>query len=486
MKRLLVGMSLLAACAGKAAERPNIIMMMCDDMGWGDTGFNGHPVIQTPHLDQLAADGANLTHFYSIGPVCSPTRTSFVTGRHYYRMGIWSANNGHLPKEEYTIARLLKQEGYTTGHFGKWHMGTLNPEISPKGKGRLPKENYAPPWERDYDRSFVVECAVKTWEPTEGRQAKDNPYYEDGVVTTDNLRGDTSRIIMDRVIPFVQDASQRDTPFLAVVWFNAPHKDIEAGPEYLKRYAGYGEAAHYFGCISAVDDQVGRLRAELDRLGIADDTVLLFTSDNGCVGGKLKTAKEYENAKGRCAGSAGGFSGGKRKIQEGGVRVPGVAYWPGQTKPGSVIDVPVSVLDYLPTIARAVGAPLPENRVLDGEDVMPILRGEKQVHDKSIPFRFEKSAWLVKGKFKLIIDSPTDASKDRLFNLAEDKTESVNVVAQYPEMVQEMRAEILGFLASAEHSHAGGEYETDFQPVEPWQPLGESTKMMKRKSKKSH
>ncbi|VGO18084.1 sulfatase family protein [Pontiella sulfatireligans] len=460
----------VSACAENT--RPNFVLMMCDDLGYGDVGFNGNDTVLTPHLDKLATDGVNLTHFYSIGPVCSPTRTSFVTGRHYWRMGIWSANKGHLPKEEFTLAKMLKQKGYTTGHFGKWHMGTLNPETSPKGKGRMPKKNFAPPWERDYDRSFVMEVAVKTWEPTEGRQAKDNPYYENGKVTTENLNGDTSRIIMDRAIPFIQEAAKSDTPFLSVIWFNAPHKDVEAGPEHLARYEGFGEAAHYLGCISGVDDQVGRLREELERLGIADDTVLLFTSDNGPVGNKVKTREEYMKQKGRVAGSSGGFTGGKRTIHEGGVRVPGLAYWPGVTQPGSVIDVPMSVLDYLPTIGSYVGAKLPEDRIRDGENILPILKGEKKVHDKSIPFRHHKQAWLVKGKYKLIIESADDTSNDLLFDLTTDKTEANNVASRYPEKVVEMRKEILAFLASAEKSHAGEEYNTDFQPVETWVPLG--------------
>ena len=457
--------------------------MMCDDLGYGDVGFNGNPHVQTPHLNQLATDGANLTHFYSIGPVCSPTRASFLTGRHHYRMGIYSANRGHLPKQENTIAKLLKTKGYTTGHFGKWHLGTLNPEVSPKGKSRKAKANFAPPWERDYDRSFVMEVAVKTWEPTTGRQSKNNPYYEDGVVTGENLNGGSSRIIMDRVIPFVQKAVESKTPFLSVVWFNAPHKDIEAGPEYLKRYEGFGGAAHYFGCISEVDDQVGRLRAELKRLKIEDNTVLLFTSDNGPLGGKLKSKEVYGKSDNRVAGNSGGFTGGKRDMFEGGVRVPSLAYWPGQTTPGSTIDVPMSVLDYLPTLANALGIRLPENRVLDGENVLPILRGDKQTHVKSIPFRYENDAWLVKDKLKLVIVSATDPSKDRLFDLAADKVEAHNIVMRYPEKVSKMRKELLAFLASAKQSHNGEEYETEFKPVERWHALGELSRKMKKKAK---
>lgn len=480
-----VVVSLICSIFAADKERPNVIMIMCDDLGYGDVGFNGNPHVQTPNLNQLAKDGANLTQFYSIGPVCSPTRGSFVTGRHHYRFGIYTANRGHLPKEENTIARALRSKGYTTGHFGKWHMGTLSRTISPKGKGRKPELNYAPPWERDYDRSFVMEVAVKTWEPTEGRQAKDNPYYEDGVVTTDNLRGGSSRIIMDRVVPFIEMAVEAEKPFLSVIWFNAPHKDVEAGPEYLKRYAGFGGAAHYFGCISEMDDQVGRLRSELKRLKIDGNTIIFFTSDNGPLGGQLKSKEAYGKSENRLTGNSGGFTGGKRSLHEGGVRMPSLALWPGQTKPGSIIDVPGSVLDYLPTLAKALDIPLPEDRVLDGENILPILRGEKQEHVKSIPFRYENDAWLVKGKLKLVITSPTDPAKDRLFNLATDKVEAKNLVSEFPTEAAAMRKELLAFLASAKNSHGGGEYGTNFKPVEAWHPLGELSRKAKKQAKEN-
>lgn len=125
------------AVDAKPEEKPNVILMMCDDLGWGDTGFNGNKIIKTPHLDRMAEEGAVLSHFYSVGPVCSPTRASFLTGRHYYRLGVWTANVGHLPKEEYTIARMMKANGYTTGHFGKWHVGTLSKNhVSQGGKAQ--------------------------------------------------------------------------------------------------------------------------------------------------------------------------------------------------------------------------------------------------------------------------------------------------------------------------------------------------------------
>ena len=240
--------------------RPNIILMMADDLGYGDTGFNGNKIIRTPHLDRMAQDGVKLTHFYAGNSVCSPTRGTCLTGRHHHRYGIWTANVGHLPKQEITLARMLKQQGYATGHFGKWHLGTLSKTISSKGERRKPAENFAPPWERDYDRSFVTESAVTTWNPGVGKRARNNPFYDDGVAVDPNdtsLQGGAARVVVDRAVPFMEQAVKEGKPFLSVVWFHAPHEDIEAGPDYLEMYEGQGDAAHYYGCITELDEQVG-------------------------------------------------------------------------------------------------------------------------------------------------------------------------------------------------------------------------------------
>lgn len=460
-------------------KRPNIILMMADDLGWGDTGFNGNTIIKTPHLDKMAEEGVVLSHFYSVGPVCSPTRASFLTGRHYYRMGVFTANKGHLPNEEFTIARMLKNEGYVTGHFGKWHLGTLSKEISAKGPKRKPELNFAPPWQRDYDESFVTESAVCTWDPGIGPRAVNNPYYHNGAPVKDpvkeNVMGDDSRVIMDRVIPFMHSAVKKDKPFVVVIWFHAPHEDIKAGPEYLKMYQEYGEAAHYYGCITAMDEQIGRLRAELSALGIDDNTALFFCSDNGPEG-----PVPLDRKKTRRAGLAGEFRGRKRDVTEGGVRVPALALWPGHFPSGVRCDVPVSVLDYLPTVAQMTGACLPDDLILDGQNALPIIQQKTKVHEKAIPFRYNNKkgsfACLVKGKYKLIIQSKTNNSKDELYDLSSDTKELDNVVAEHPELVKEMREEILNFLKSAQKSHAGGDYNSgNYKPVDPWLELGEGT-----------
>ncbi len=450
--------------AAEQNSKPNIILMMCDDLGWGDTGFNGNEIIKTPNLDQMAKEGAKLTHFYSIGPVCSPTRASFLTGRHYYRSGVWTANVGHLPEEEYSIAKMLKGEGYATGHFGKWHLGTLSKTQSAKGAKRRPADNFAPPWERNYDASFVTESAIGTWNPAKSRQYTNNPYYENGVVASENLEGCDSRVLMDRVIPFIQNAVEDDKPFVSVIWFHAPHAEAIAGPDYLNMYKEYGPAANYYGCITAMDEQVGRLRAELKRLGVAENTAMFFCSDNG---------PEGKAPSGKNAGVTGGLSGRKRSMHDGGVRVPALALWPNKIEPNSTIDVPMSVLDYLPTVSAITGAPLLKDRILDGENVLPILMDGKTTHTKPIPFRYSKQAGLVQGKFKLIIESSTDSSNDKLYDLAKDRAEAKNLAKAMPEKASEMRATIMKFLDSAQMSHSGAEYDTpNYKPTDRWLALG--------------
>ncbi len=465
MKKWIL-LCLLAAAGSFAENKPNIILMMADDLGYGDTGFNGNKIIKTPHLDQMAKDGVKLTHFYAGGPVCSPTRGTCLTGRHYYRYGIWSANQGHLPRQEITLAKMLKEQGYTTGHFGKWHLGTLSKTHSTKGPKRNPEVNYAPPWERDYDRSFVVESSVMTWNPGSDK----NPFYNDGVPLAGDdptLLGGAGRVVVDRVIPFMEQAVKSETPFLAVVWFNAPHEPIKAGPDYLKMYEGYGEAAHFYGCITEMDEQVGRIRANLREWGVADNTLIFFCSDNG---------PEGKAPKGKKAGTTAGLRGRKRSLYDGGVRVPALVEWPGKLTPGSVINVPCSTLDYFPTIAKLTHYQVPDQRPIDGQDMMPIVAGKTDQRTKAIPFRSKGGATLVKEGYKLVLP------RGELYDQSKDWSEENNIASAYPERVAQMTQELMKDLESMKRSHAGQDYnDSSFKPTDEWNVFGKG-----KKRKKSH
>lgn len=463
---VICGMAAFAAPASETAH-PNIILMMADDLGYGDTGFNGNKIIKTPNLDMLADRGVTLTHFYAGNSVCSPTRATCLTGRHHDRMGIFGANQGHLPEQEITLAKMLKGKGYTTGHFGKWHLGTLSKTSSSKGKKRKPELNYAPPWERDYDVSFVVESAVCTWNPGLGKRAKNNPFYENGVALDGNdesLLGGAGRVVGDRVVPFIEKAATAQTPFLAVVWFNAPHEDVEAGPDYLKRYEGYGEAAHFYGCITEMDEQVGRIFQTLEKTGTADNTLIFFCSDNGPEGKEIK---------GRHAGTTAGLRGRKRALYDGGVRVPAFAVWPGHIEPGTRNDAILSTLDYFPTIKNIVNYQMPDARPLDGEDILPILTGKKAKRSKAIPFRYAggKASSLVKDGYKFVL--PTH----ELFDLSKDRAEEHNLASSMPEKAADMERELIAFFENVKKNHAGGDYnDPDFKPVAPWRTFTERKK----------
>ncbi|TWU32326.1 sulfatase family protein [Novipirellula artificiosorum] len=463
VKRIVFGVlfSIVTALVCHGAERPNIILMMADDMGYGDTGFNGNEIIKTPNLDQMAKDGVKLTHFYAGNAVCSPTRGTCLTGRHHHRYGIWTANAGHLPKQEITLARMLKGQGYATGHFGKWHLGTLDKVISSKGAGRKPEQNFAPPWERDYDRSFVTESAVNLWNPGTGNRSKNNPFYDDGKALAPEdprLAGGAARVVVDQAVPFMEEAVADGTPFFSVVWFHAPHEDIEAGPEYLKLYEGHGEGAHYFGCITELDEQVGRIRAKLKELDVAENTLIFFCSDNGPEG--KAPAKRRQ-------GVTAGLRGRKRDLYDGGVRVPALACWPGKFTAGKVVETPLSTLDYFPTIQNLTGYQMPDTRPIDGQDILSIIAGNLDQRDKSIPFIRGNEVSLVKGHFKMV------QPQGELYDLSKDWGEKRDVAAAHPERVELMSREIEAYLASFKVSHSGADYDDpSFKPGGKWKNVG--------------
>lgn len=450
----------------KERERPpNFIFLMADDLGYGDTGFNGNKVISTPNLDTMAKDGIRFTRFYSIGPVCAPTRASFLTGRHYMRFGMMDVNVGKLPKQEITLAKVCKARGYATGHFGKWHLGAMSKIESPRHKN--PAKDYAPPWTRDYDDAFATEISVPTWNPASGKYKKhDSPYWYNGKKVTDNLDGDDSRVIMDRAIPFIQKAVADGTPFMTTIWFHAPHSPVVAGPEYLKMYEGHTEGQqHYYGCITAMDEQIGRLRSELKKLGVDKNTILWFCSDNGPEGsGKPK--RVYDAYSGAYCGKTGGLRGRKRSLYNGGVCVPAVAVWPGTVTKGQTFDVPCSTLDYLPTVCEAIGSDRLGDRPIDGESLLPLLHGRKKTRKSYIPFASNIKAprgAIIKGNFKLCTNL-SSAKADALYHLHDDPAESDNLIADYPELAHSMKDDLQEWIESCRKSFDGDDYREPYEP----------------------
>ena len=445
---------------------PNIVFLMADDLGYGDTGFNGNEVIQTPHLDAMAREGIRFTRFYSIGPVCGPTRASALTGRHYMRFGMMHVNMGKLPEQEITLARASKSKGYSTGHFGKWHLGSMSRTESPRH--RNPAVTFAPPWERDYDDAFATEISCPTWNPASGRFKQHNPpYWHNGKKVTGNLGGDDSRVIMDRVIPFIQNAVNSDTPFLTTVWFHTPHSPVVAGPDYLKMYQGHSEGRqHYYGCITAMDEQIGRLREELKRMGIEKDTLMFFCSDNGPEGDGNPTGK-YDAYRGAFHGSAGELRGRKRSLYEGGVRVPAVAVWPGTVAEGRTVDMPCSTLDYLPTISEMIGFDYPDERPLDGESLLPLLLDRADQRNSFIPFASNieaPRAAIISGEHKLLTNFSKSGDEDALYHVHKDSGESKNLISSRVEMAKSMKTELRKWVESCRDSFDGKDYAEPYEP----------------------
>ena len=435
---------------GVAAGSPNIILCMTDDQGWGDTGYNGHPHLKTPSLDRMSREGVTFTRFYSAAAMCSPTRGSCYTGRNPYRFGITFAMKGMLEPKELPISTVLKEKGYTTGHFGKWHLGTLSRKKGDQkrwgGFAGNPVRYYCPPWERDVDVCFVTESKVPTWDPLidpgpiKGKKppsdasakAYGNDYFTGpGKTVTENTRGDDSRVIMDRALPFIQGAVKEEKPFLAVIWFHTPHSPVVGGPKYREMYADQPEPAqHYYACITAMDEQVGRLRTELKRLGVDGNTMLWFCSDNG----------PARQGSPRHVGSPGGLSGYKLSIREGGIRVPGLLVWPDKVKKSRVVSAPCVTSDYFPTILDALDIPLPKDRVYDGISILPLIRGDRETRDRPIGFLNKNGAeavWM-DDRYKLISTS----RKVQLFDIPGDPEEKKDLSLKLPEVKARMESEL--------------------------------------------
>jgi len=442
------------------APRPNVILCMTDDQGWGDTGYNGHPHLQTPHLDRMSREGVTFTRFYSAAAMCSPTRGSCYTGRNPYRYGITFAMKGMLEPDEIPITTVLKEHGYATGHFGKWHMGSLSKQKGDQRRwgafAKDPARYYCPPWERDVDVCFVTESKVPTWDPlidpgpikkkatrkSGGGAGGPKPYGNDyftgpGKTVTENVRGDDSRVIMDRALPFIRGAVEDDRPFFAAIWFHTPHSPVVGGEDDRKRYADRPEPAqHYYACLTAMDEQVGRLRAALEELGVGGNTMLWFCSDNG----------PARQGSPRHVGSTGGLSGFKLSIREGGIRVPGLLVWPERVSEPRTVDAPCVTSDYFPTVLDALDIPLPAGRAYDGVSLLPLIDGERETRDRPIGFlnrEGREAAWMG-DRYKLVTGKK---KRDRLYDIPADPGESKNLVDEKPAVAARMREELSSWKA---------------------------------------
>lgn len=499
---LLVSCSEPATPSGQTSVRPNIILLMADDMGWGDTSFSGNANLRTPNLDSMAESGMVFDRFYAAAPVCSPTRASVLTGRHPFRAGIFFAMvpgaEVALSAEETTLGELMNQAGYQTGFFGKWHLGTMSTDIM-DGRFGGPENArlYSPPWEHGFDTVFATESRVPTYDPMlrppsqTGAAPKRHPKEEElesavrgwwaplenpedgifwgthywkgpGEIAEGDFSGDDSGILIDEVIEFVNQNSGKEQPFFAVVWFHTPHLPLVAGPDDQAAYAEHGFYERtYYGVVSAMDREIGRLRSVLKDRGVADNTVVWFTSDNGPEG--LQDIRP---------GQTSGLRGRKRSLYEGGVRVPGIIEWPASIAAGSTTNVPAVTTDIFPTVLGWAGAEVPADRVMDGKDLNDITRGVSDTRNAPIGFESQYQVAWTDDRYKLVYVPSQDFGKLRhyrmgqnpdtsfvfeLYDIVEDPQETINVAAKHPDIVARMSGQLQRWRKSVALSIDGDE-----------------------------
>ena len=333
--------------AADTAKKPNVALVMADDQGWGDMAYNGHPHLKTPNFDAMAKEAIRFDQFHAAAPVCSPTRASVMTGRTPNRMATFKWGHPIRP-QEVTIAQVLKAAGYRTGHFGKWHLGSVQKDgMSTPGK-----------------------CGFDEWVSAPNFFDLDPVLSDRGKAT--EFKGDSSDITAELAMKFIRASAAKKEPFLAVVWFGSPHAPHQALPDDRKPYADRPAAeANFLGEITAMDRAFGKIRTELKDLGLTNDTILWYCSDNGAL---------------PKVGSTGGRRGFKGQVYEGGLLVPALLEWPARYPKPRVIDVPCVTSDIYPTVLEWTGAKAERQAPLDGISLVPLLDGKVKARTKPIGF----------------------------------------------------------------------------------------------------
>lgn len=340
-------LGVLITTATHAAEKPNIVLVMADDQGWGDMAYYGHPAIKTPNFDKAAAAGLRFDQFYAAAPVCSPTRASVMTGRHPNRVGVFKWGYPMRPQET-TVAEALKTAGYTTAHFGKWHLGSVRND-SPAHPGHNGFDEWlsAPNF---YDNDPVLSHKGKAVQ----------------------MEGESSIIAADAALKWMGQKVDGEKPFLAVVWFGSPHSPHRAAEEDRKLYADQPKnLQNFYGEVTGMDRAFGKIRDGLTELGIRENTVLWYCSDNGAL---------------PRVGSSGGRRGNKGKVYEGGLMVPAILEWPARISKHRVTNLRCTTCDIYPTLLDIVGVKMKNQPVLDGVSLLPLIDGQMKKREKPLGF----------------------------------------------------------------------------------------------------
>lgn len=475
--RALVLASCLLACGlagGWAADnsRPNVVLLMADDQGWGETGYNGHPFVKTPVLDTMAAGALRLDRFYAASPVCSPTRASVLTGRHANRSGAFVPNFSTRP-EEITIAQILQRAGYRTGHFGKWHVGPVKKE-SPLNPARMGFDEYL-----SHDNFFEI----------------DPPLSRNGAAP-EVIRGESSEVIVAEAGRFVRKVHEEGKPFFVVIWFGSPHSPYRGTPEDVALYAKVAgeELRHRFAEITAMDRAIGQFRETLRSLEVATNTLVWFNSDNGMTIEGIPEAQRKDQFN-------GGWRGHKGEIYEGGLRVPAIIEWPAVIRQPRTSTVPCVTSDIFPTLLDLLQLKSSDPaRPIDGVSLRPLIvdnamaarpspigfwkypPNQDRENGRWIPAELARgttpttrnpaidflnyrhpvartadfpgeAAW-TDNRYKLI----ASGRRTELYDLQSDPFEKTDVGAREPQRVKTMLDELHRWQASVERSLSGADY----------------------------
>jgi arylsulfatase A-like enzyme len=423
-----------------ADRAPNIVLIYADDLGWGDVGFNGRTEWRTPNLDRLGARGTVFQRFYTAAVVCSPSRAALMTGKYTIHNGV-IGNGEDLSSREVTIAEALKARGYATAMFGKWHHGKPRKGEEPPAPKSGEPTAYVHPLDQGFDEFFGFTDATHAWEKFpkilwDGRRRVEVTGYADDLFT-------------DRAVEFV--GRQRETPFFLYVPYIAVHFQIAAPADEVALHRGkFPETdaskprnATYAAMVTRLDKNVGRIVAALEEQGLTDNTLIVFTSDHGA------TFEQGNQGTSAALDSNRPFRGQKRTLWEGGIRVPGLACWPGHIPAGVVSPSIVHMTDLFPTfLAVAGGSPDPAWHV-DGINQLPVWLGHSPAPERTLfwEWRSEGANQLaaLRGDFKLVVNR---GGKSELYNVATDPAERRDLASTDPKLAQQLQKALLDWLAT--------------------------------------
>jgi len=427
-----------AAAAAEPTSRPHIILVMADDMGWGETSYNGHPILKTPHLDAMAAAGLRFDRFYAGAPNCSPTRSTVMTGRNNDRAGV--ENHGYaLRRQEKTLPRALRDAGYATAHFGKWHLNGFRGPGAPV----LATDDHNP-GEFGFDE-WLSATNFFDRNPLLSRRGK----FEE-------FKGDSSEIIVAEALKFLTQHRAGPKPTFTVIWYGSPHAPFDADEPDRAPFGSLNKLSqHHYGELVALDRSVGTLRRGLRDLGLADNTLLWFCSDNGGL-------PEISPS------TVGNLRGFKNTVYEGGLRVPGIIEWPAVIKQPRITQYPAGTIDIFPTLADVLG--LPSTVLLtpvDGSSLRPLFTSELPTRVKPLAFHHQRRAAWIDNRYKLIQPNLAE-EKFELYDLVSDPAESHDLAATQPEIFARLRTALVAWNVSIAASVAGQDYpERKVSPSEP-------------------